>query len=75
MIVLLQIRVSENDQFCFSSCVCDKDIFMKRGIVFLNIKSASLMKANVFYHFLVVSQWRRVIMSTNQKSPEFLAQH
>lgn len=38
------------------SCVFDLDIFMKRGInppVFLNIKSASLISANVFYLFLV----------------------
>lgn len=73
MIFLLQITVSENDQICFSSCVWDKDIFMN-PLVFLNIKSTSLMRANIFYLFLVASQWWRVIISTKQKSPEFLAQ-
>lgn len=51
--------MSENDQFCFSSCACGKDVFMKRGVnplVFLNINSASLIRANVFYPFLVASQ-------------------
>lgn len=59
MILLLQITVSEKDQFCFWSCVCDKGIFMKRGIitlVFLNIKSASLMSENVFNLFLIPGQ-------------------
>lgn len=78
MILLLQLTVSEKDQFCFGSfgSVYDKDIFMKRGIitlVFLNIKK-SLMSANVFNLFLIPSQWWRVIISTKHRSPEFLAE-
>lgn len=74
--ILLQLTVSEKDQFCFGSCVYDKDVFMKRGIitlVFLNIKK-SLVSANVFNLFLIPSQWWRVIISTEQRSPEFLAE-
>lgn len=76
MILLLQLTVSEKDQFCFGSCVYDKDVFMKRGIitlVFLNIKK-SLVSANVFNLFLIPSQWWRVLISTEHRSPEFLAE-
>lgn len=77
MILLLQITVSEKDQFCFWSCVCDKDIFMERGIItllFLTIESGSLMSTKAFKLFLIPGlQWRAII-SNKQRSPKFLAQ-
>lgn len=75
MILVLQVVASENDQFCFSGCAYNKDIFMKRGInplVFLNIQSH---EGNCLFSFLAACQWWRVLISTKQKSHELLAQH